>query len=107
MKNFEGTQFLVISLKDIFYSRADALIGVTRNRHKCSSETLTLDLLAYEAEDEQERRADQAHFHAKTGDLEDDAMQAADKSPSRFNSGIGKHSAIGGNLSDSDDFDDN
>jgi structural maintenance of chromosome 1 len=106
-KNFEGTQFLVISLKDIFYSRADALIGVTRNRHKCSSETLTLDLLAYEAEDEQERRADQAHFHAKTGDLEDDAMQAADKSPSRFNSGIGKHSAIGGNLSDSDDFDDN
>eukprot|EP00501_MAST-03F_sp_TOSAG23-6_P001872 GSMAST32.ASY1.ANO1.1950.1 assembled CDS len=46
--HFEGTQFLVISLKDLFYSKADSLVGVCRDEKKCCSVTMTLDLTKYE-----------------------------------------------------------
>ena len=40
-------QSLVISLKDGFYDKADALVGVYRDAQAGGSRTLTLDLAAY------------------------------------------------------------
>jgi structural maintenance of chromosome 1 len=37
-------QCIVISLKDIMYERADALVGICRDQRACSSRTLSLDL---------------------------------------------------------------
>lgn len=37
-------QAVVISLKDSFFSKADALVGVTKEAHHGSSKTFTLDL---------------------------------------------------------------
>jgi structural maintenance of chromosome 1 len=41
-------QFIVISLKDAFFSQADALIGVYKDNDGESSKTLSIDLLARE-----------------------------------------------------------
>ena len=43
----ESFQSIVISLKDIFYEKADALIGVARDTDRGCSKTLTFDLNAY------------------------------------------------------------
>eukprot|EP01116_Phalansterium_solitarium_P016500 TRINITY_DN3844_c0_g1_i1.p1 TRINITY_DN3844_c0_g1~~TRINITY_DN3844_c0_g1_i1.p1 ORF type:complete len:1226 (+),score=616.02 TRINITY_DN3844_c0_g1_i1:155-3832(+) len=43
-----GTQFVVISLKDTFFERADALVGIYRDKPADCSRTLTLDLRPYE-----------------------------------------------------------
>lgn len=43
-----GFQSIVISLKDIFYERADALIGVARDADQGCSATYTFDLNAYD-----------------------------------------------------------
>lgn len=45
-KNF---QCLVISLKDLFYSEADALVGIYRDREQDCSKSLTFDLSRYES----------------------------------------------------------
>ena len=42
-----GFQSIVISLKDIFYERADALIGVARDADQGCSATFSFDLNAY------------------------------------------------------------
>lgn len=42
-----AVQFLVISLKDALYSRADALVGITRDPATKSSETYTFDLTSF------------------------------------------------------------
>ncbi|GLJ44239.1 hypothetical protein SUGI_0924170 [Cryptomeria japonica] len=47
-KNSVGFQSVVISLKDTFYDKADALIGVYRDSEKCCSRTLTFDLTKYD-----------------------------------------------------------
>ncbi|CAN0430957.1 unnamed protein product, partial [Hapterophycus canaliculatus] len=39
-------QSIVISLKDMFYEKADALVGICRDHATNSSRTLTLDLEA-------------------------------------------------------------
>lgn len=44
----DGLQCIVISLKDTFYTKADALIGIYRDQAKESSGTLTLDLTKYD-----------------------------------------------------------
>ena len=41
-------QCLVISLKDLFYSEADALVGIYRDRELDCSKSLTFDLSQYE-----------------------------------------------------------
>lgn len=41
-------QFIVISLKDAFYSKANSLVGVYRDNSACCSGTLTLDLTQYQ-----------------------------------------------------------
>ncbi|NWI12307.1 SMC1B protein, partial [Crypturellus soui] len=52
----EQIQMIVISLKEEFYSKADALIGVCPEQDDIMfSQVLTLDLTAYPEEDEQER----------------------------------------------------
>ena len=43
----DSFQSIVISLKDIFYEKADALIGVARDTERGCSKTLTFDLAAY------------------------------------------------------------
>ena len=43
----ESFQSIVISLKDIFYEKADALLGVARDTDRGCSKTLTFDLNAY------------------------------------------------------------
>ena len=43
-----GTQSIVISLKDYFYDKADALIGVTRDVSQACSKVLTFDLTRYD-----------------------------------------------------------
>ncbi|KAM4748691.1 structural maintenance of chromosomes protein 1B [Rhinophrynus dorsalis] len=53
----EHLQMVVISLKEEFYSRADALIGVyTEQDESLFSQVLTLDLTVYEEDDESPRR---------------------------------------------------
>ncbi|KAE8613120.1 hypothetical protein XENTR_v10007577 [Xenopus tropicalis] len=53
----EQFQVVVISLKEEFYSRADALIGVCAEQEEAiSSKVLTLDLTAYKEEEEGARR---------------------------------------------------
>jgi len=44
----EGLQCIVISLKDTFYTKADALVGVFKDKEKETSGVLTLDLNKYE-----------------------------------------------------------
>jgi structural maintenance of chromosome 1 len=44
----EGTQSIVISLKDYFYDKADALVGVTRDVAQACSQVLTFDLTRYD-----------------------------------------------------------
>lgn len=44
----DGLQCIVISLKDTFYTKADALIGIFRDQAKESSGTLSLDLTQYD-----------------------------------------------------------
>lgn len=44
----EKMQFVVISLKDAFYEKADALVGVFKDRDSQSSGYLTLDLSRYD-----------------------------------------------------------
>jgi structural maintenance of chromosome 1 len=43
----EGMQFIQISHKSLLYERAEALVGVYRDRDDESSRVLTLDLTAY------------------------------------------------------------
>jgi structural maintenance of chromosome 1 len=43
-----GVQSIVISLKDYFYDKADALVGVTRDVAQACSKVLTFDLNAYD-----------------------------------------------------------
>lgn len=43
-----GFQSIVISLKDMFYEKADALVGICRDAPTNSSRTLTLDLEQYD-----------------------------------------------------------
>nr|XP_033807991.1 structural maintenance of chromosomes protein 1B isoform X1 [Geotrypetes seraphini] len=53
----EQVQMLVISLKEEFYSKADALIGVCPEQDDCMfSQVLTLDLMPYEENDDIESR---------------------------------------------------
>jgi structural maintenance of chromosome 1 len=47
-KKSTTVQFLIISLKDRFYDKADALIGIYKDQGLASSRTLTLDLTKYE-----------------------------------------------------------
>lgn len=47
-KKCGDVQFLVISLKDTLYERADALVGVARDLERKTSVTYTLDLKEYE-----------------------------------------------------------
>ena len=52
-----GFQFIVISLKDNFYEKANGLVGVFRDRKIEASRTVTLDLDAIsqqEPEDDEE-----------------------------------------------------
>ncbi|PNT78401.1 hypothetical protein BRADI_1g78711v3 [Brachypodium distachyon] len=42
-----GFQSIVISLKDSFYDKAEALVGVYRDSERSCSRTLTLDLTKY------------------------------------------------------------
>ncbi|XP_072001410.1 structural maintenance of chromosomes protein 1B [Engystomops pustulosus] len=50
----EQFQIVVISLKEEFYSKADALIGVCTEQEELASQVLTLDLTAYEDDEEDE-----------------------------------------------------
>ncbi|MEE6477608.1 hypothetical protein FKM82_011568 [Ascaphus truei] len=53
----EQFQMVVISLKDEFYSRADALIGVCTQADECYfSHVLTLDLTVYDESDDHARK---------------------------------------------------
>ncbi|XP_075066448.1 structural maintenance of chromosomes protein 1B [Mixophyes fleayi] len=54
----EQFQMVVISLKEEFYSRADALIGVCTEQGELSSQVLTLDLTVYVDEEEEESESD-------------------------------------------------
>jgi len=45
-------QFIVISLKDLFYEKSEGVIGICRNVPTNSSRTLTLDLTQYDGESE-------------------------------------------------------
>jgi structural maintenance of chromosome 1 len=47
----DGLQCIVISLKDSFYQKADALVGVYKDLPKQTSATLTLDLSQYADDD--------------------------------------------------------
>jgi len=42
-------QCIVISLKDLFYTKSDGLVGIYRDQTKKSSGSLTLDLTKYDA----------------------------------------------------------
>jgi len=44
----DGVQSIVISLKDYFYDKADALVGVTRDVPQACSKVLTFDLTQYD-----------------------------------------------------------
>jgi structural maintenance of chromosome 1 len=48
-------QFIVISLKDLFYEKSDGVIGICRNVPTNSSQTLTLDLTKFDHESEVRR----------------------------------------------------
>ena len=49
----EGTaQCLVMSLKDLFYSKADALVGIYRDKAKGCSQSATLDLSAWDVQEQ-------------------------------------------------------
>ncbi|KAM4037001.1 structural maintenance of chromosomes protein 1B isoform 2-T2 [Anomaloglossus baeobatrachus] len=50
----EQFQMVVISLKEEFYSKADALIGVCTVQEELSSQVLTLDLTMFEDDDDEE-----------------------------------------------------
>ncbi|XP_069823979.1 structural maintenance of chromosomes protein 1B [Dendropsophus ebraccatus] len=54
----EQFQMVVISLKEEFYSKADALIGVWTKQEELSSHVLTLDLTVYEEEKEEEEEGE-------------------------------------------------
>jgi structural maintenance of chromosome 1 len=41
-------QFIIISLKSLFYEQADSLVGIYRDQDKKSSGTLTLDLTRFD-----------------------------------------------------------
>ncbi len=47
-KMSKSFQCLVISLKDLFYSEADALVGIYRDREQDCSKSLTFDLSLYQ-----------------------------------------------------------
>lgn len=46
-EGLEQFQAIVISLKDYFYSKADAIVGVTKHPDHSCSKTLTLDLSCF------------------------------------------------------------
>ena len=43
----DGTQSIVISLKDNFYDKAESLVGVSRDQREACSKVLTLDLTQF------------------------------------------------------------
>lgn len=47
-------QCIVISLKDMFYEQADALVGICRDVAGCTSRTLTLDLTHFDLQADQD-----------------------------------------------------
>jgi structural maintenance of chromosome 1 len=47
-RSSESFQCIVISLKDQFYSKADSIVGIYRDKKLNCSKTLTLDLTKYE-----------------------------------------------------------
>jgi structural maintenance of chromosome 1 len=49
-KKSKQCQFLVISLKDSFFSKADSLIGIYKDKNDSCSKSLTFDLLKYKKE---------------------------------------------------------
>lgn len=51
-KSSKKCQFLVISLKDTFFSKADSLIGIYKDRNDKCSKSLTFDLSAYQEKEE-------------------------------------------------------
>jgi structural maintenance of chromosome 1 len=46
-KETKALQCIVISLKDIFFEHADALVGIYKNKEEQSSHVLTLNLEPY------------------------------------------------------------
>jgi len=46
-KAAQGAQFVLISLKDRVYAKADSLVGIYIDSSQNSSKTLTLDLAKY------------------------------------------------------------
>jgi structural maintenance of chromosome 1 len=62
-------QFLVISLKDAFFSHADALIGIYKDSASDCSRALTLDLSKYahveNTEEEEEEEVEEEEMKAE------------------------------------------
>lgn len=52
-------QTIVISLKDIFFERADALVGIHRDRTALSSKVILFELLEFDSPDESTRSQQQ------------------------------------------------
>lgn len=44
----DALQVVVISLKDSFYNKADALVGIYKDQQKQSSATITIDLTKFD-----------------------------------------------------------
>jgi structural maintenance of chromosome 1 len=53
-KKSKKCQFLVISLKDTFFSKANSLIGIYKDRNDKCSKSLTFDLSKYQEKEEEE-----------------------------------------------------
>ena len=67
-KSKQNTQIIVISLKDKFFSAADSLIGVCKDRAKDSSKVLSIDLTKYDQRPNQLQQRDSSD----PGDHDDD-----------------------------------
>eukprot|EP01079_Euglenida_sp_SAG-EU17-18_P007700 gene7700-186_t len=55
LKHKQATQFIVVSLRNQFYAKADSLVGVLKRREAQSSDLLTFDLSSYADDDDTKR----------------------------------------------------
>mmetsp|Transcript_13150 Transcript_13150/g.27812 ORF Transcript_13150/g.27812 Transcript_13150/m.27812 type:complete len:1101 (-) Transcript_13150:41-3343(-) len=72
-------QCIVISLKDMFYERSEALVGICRDVSSNSSRTLTLDLTKFDAESNGSSKERESRSDKRTIESVDDNDHEAQK----------------------------
>jgi len=77
----EALQCIVISLKDTFYHKADALVGIYKDQEKETSGSITLDLCEYDAEKKSKSTGETLSHSAVFGSSKRSLVESPAKTP--------------------------